>query len=126
MPSPPKIRRRVWRKTISMTIEADIVDIGDDVATALETIAQRLDGAGVAGARLDARLLVCAATGETAAGLIARPQRRLSAPEADLLSAMTAPVARLNAALKGRYAIEREFGEGGTGTVYLADDLKPE
>jgi hypothetical protein len=33
---------------------------------------------------------------------------------------------RLNAALGGRYAIERELGEGGMATVYVADDLKPE
>src|SRR5213592_1469052 len=31
---------------------------------------------------------------------------------------------RLNAALGGRYAIERELGSGGMATVYLADDLK--
>ena len=39
---------------------------------------------------------------------------------------MSDPVSRLNAALEGRYAIERELGEGGMATVYLADDLRHE
>ncbi len=39
---------------------------------------------------------------------------------------MSDPITRLNAALEGRYAIERELGEGGMATVYLADDLKHE
>ena len=36
---------------------------------------------------------------------------------------MTNPITRLNAALEGRYVIERELGEGGMATVYLAEDL---
>ena len=39
---------------------------------------------------------------------------------------MTDPITRLNAALEGRYAIEREIGEGGMATVYVAEDLRHE
>ena len=39
---------------------------------------------------------------------------------------MPDPVARLNSALEGRYAIERELGVGGMATVYLADGIKHE
>ncbi len=45
---------------------------------------------------------------------------------ARIFSAMSDPITRLNAALEGRYTIERELGEGGMATVYLADDLKHE
>jgi serine/threonine-protein kinase len=37
---------------------------------------------------------------------------------------MTEPLARLAAALQDRYTIERELGQGGMATVYLARDLK--
>ena len=43
-----------------------------------------------------------------------------------MLFAMADTVTRLNSALEGRYTIERELGEGGMATVYLADDLKHE
>jgi eukaryotic-like serine/threonine-protein kinase len=35
-------------------------------------------------------------------------------------------IERLNAALSGRYLVEREIGEGGMATVYLAEDVKHE
>ena len=39
---------------------------------------------------------------------------------------MTDAITRLNAALEGRCTIDRELGEGGMATVYLADDIKHE
>ncbi len=37
---------------------------------------------------------------------------------------MSDVVTRLNAALEGRYAIERELGEGAMATVYLGNDKR--
>ena len=34
------------------------------------------------------------------------------------------PISRLKAALEGRYAIEREIGEGRMAVVYLDEDLR--
>ena len=37
---------------------------------------------------------------------------------------MSSPTERLSAALADRYRIERELGQGGMATKYLAEDLK--
>ena len=37
---------------------------------------------------------------------------------------MSDAITRLNAALEDRYAVERELGQGGMATVYLANDKR--
>jgi serine/threonine-protein kinase len=37
---------------------------------------------------------------------------------------MSEPISRLQEALSDRYRIQREIGQGGMATVYLAQDLK--
>ena len=39
-------------------------------------------------------------------------------------SLLSDPITRLDEALEGRYVIERELGEGGMATVYLAEDVR--
>ncbi len=41
-----------------------------------------------------------------------------------MLRSMSDSISRLNAVLRDRYTVERELGEGGMATVYLASDLK--
>jgi len=89
-PSRPRIRQRAWRRICNVVVDTEVTEFGNTVAAALDTIARQLGSAGVDSARLDARLLVGAATGETAAGLIARPDRQLSVREAEQLSTLTA------------------------------------
>lgn len=63
---------------------------GQPVAAANAAVARRLAAAGIDSSALDARLLLCAATGASAAGLIARPERRLNAAEQVTLDGLAA------------------------------------
>lgn len=56
---------------------------GQTIGTAFATGVARLNAAGIESARLDARLLLAAATGKTIEQIVARPEQELSASEAE-------------------------------------------
>lgn len=71
-------------------MKPDSINMRATVGSVLEEISQCLEAAGVDNAVLDARLLVCAATGESVASVIAQPERLISATEAGALSVLVA------------------------------------
>lgn len=78
-----------------------MVDASAGLASLARSVRYRLEAAGVASAPLDARLLVCAATGVTHEQFIANPDRLLHDHEADMLNQFVArrisrePVSRI-------------------------------
>lgn len=73
-----------------MTTVLHVCDEGDTVGAALASAAARLRESGIATARLDSRLLLSAALGESAERLVGWPERMLSATEARVFTDLVA------------------------------------
>ncbi len=86
-----------------------------------EDRAERLDEIGKTAPELHAELKSLLEAHDGADELLGDFENLVSEPDFEPLPDL---VPRLNAALEGRYTIERQVGEGGMATVYLAEDLK--
>ncbi len=109
------MKPEVWKRVEDFFV--DVVDLG------AEERAERLEGIRETDPELNAQLKSLIEADDEADELLGDFEKLISQPDFEPLSD---PVPRLSAALEGRYAIERELGEGGMATVYLADDLKHE
>jgi Tol biopolymer transport system component len=84
---------------------------------------RQVSGLEVAGFHLERQnLLRGRARGQALAGNPARPATHSSGPQPT--APVTAPSPKLVDALRDRYVLERELGQGGMATVYLAHDVR--